>query len=179
MHKLKSHVQGMIDDLHDGLGMENSSDDVLGHPMLAAKVDAFEQSWHKTAKPNLVEHLQALRKHIGNVQDEIDEMERKLAAAAKKQREAQQHTAQNTGGSGSGSGDGGGGGGGGDDDDDPPYHNYTGDDPLYGNQKVRYTNPYAPEASDTSETTEPWDLPTPGGLGDGPWTNIKLPPGWN
>jgi len=80
---LAQHVQGMIDDLEDGIGMHNSKDGSFGDEQLADKVDLFEKRWHQQAKPNLIDHLGKLKKHIETSRREFQEHERKLAAEAK------------------------------------------------------------------------------------------------
>lgn len=82
---LADHVQGMIDDLQDGVGMGNSKDGSFGDEQLADKVDLFEKHWHQQAKPNLIDHLGKLKKHIETTRSEIQAMERKLAAEARAQ----------------------------------------------------------------------------------------------
>jgi hypothetical protein len=82
---LAQHVQGMIDDLQDGIGMGNSKDGSFGDEALADKVDLFEKHWHQQAKPNLIDHLGKLKKHIETSRHEFQEHERKLAAEAKAQ----------------------------------------------------------------------------------------------
>lgn len=79
---LAQHVQGMIDDLQDGIGMANSKDGSFGDDALADKVDLFEKHWHQQAKPELIDHLGKLKQHIETSRDEFVAHERKLAAAA-------------------------------------------------------------------------------------------------
>ena len=79
---LAQHVQGMIEDLQDGVGMANSKDGSFGDDALADKVDLFEKHWHQQAKPGLIDHLGKLKKHIETSRDEFVAHERKLAAAA-------------------------------------------------------------------------------------------------